>query len=238
MNRTLADTEGILLVNKPQGRTSFSLIRALRKLTGIKKIGHAGTLDPFATGVMVLLIGRNYTRLSDELLFADKEYLAEVCFGVSTDTYDCDGKVVARSKKVPSQEEISKIIDHFQGEIDQIPPMYSAKKVKGKKLYEFARTGESIEREPAKVHVQSTALDYHYPYLTLKVVCSKGTYIRSIAHEMGVMLGCGAHLSKLQRLRSGQFQMEDCIDGRLLDDLEFDVTPHLKTFPVNDFVLN
>src|ERR1700722_14474450 len=124
--------EGLLLVNKPQGKTSFSLIRSLRKLTGVKKIGHAGTLDPFATGVMVILIGKNYTRLSDEFLLSDKEYLAEIYLGVSTDTYDCDGKVVARSKKIPSMEEVQKTLLQFQGEIDQVPPMFSAKKIKGK----------------------------------------------------------------------------------------------------------
>lgn len=226
--------EGILLVDKPQGKTSFSLIRALRKLTGIKKIGHAGTLDPFATGVMVVLIGRDYTRLSDKLLFQDKEYLAEVCFGVTTDTYDCDGKVVARSKKIPSNSEIEEAISSFQGEIDQIPPMYSAKKVGGKKLYELARQGEEIERAPAKVHVQTTFLSYEYPHLRLRVSCSKGTYIRSIAHEMGQLLGCGAHLSQLQRTRSGLFCLEECIDGNLLNEADFDITPYLRPGPNAD----
>lgn len=220
--------EGILLINKPQGRTSFSLIRALRKLTGIKKIGHAGTLDPFATGVMVLLIGKRYTRLSDQLLFEDKEYVAEVSLGVSTDTYDCDGKVVASSKKVPSLEEIESIIAEFQGEIAQIPPMFSAKKVKGKKLYELARQGQTIERQPARVRLSTTLLHYNYPSLSLKVKCSKGTYIRSIAHEMGEKLGCGAHLSQLQRTRSGQFSIEECIDGKLLDIQHFDITAYLR----------
>jgi len=220
--------EGILLVDKPQGRTSFSLIRALRKLTGIRKIGHAGTLDPFATGVMVMLIGRDYTRLSDKLLFQDKEYLAEVNLGVSTDTYDCDGKVVARSKKVPTLEQIEKALEYFQGEIEQIPPMYSAKKVGGKKLYELARKGEEIERKPAIVRVSTTLLTYNYPYLSIKVACSKGTYIRSIAHELGNRLGCGAHLSQLERTRSGQFFIKDCLDGNHLDESDFDITPYLR----------
>lgn len=220
--------EGILLVNKPQGRTSFSLIRSLRKLTGIKKIGHAGTLDPFATGVMVMLIGRDFTRLCDLLLCQDKKYIAEVNLGVSTDTYDCDGKVVARSKKVPELEQIEAAVQYFQGEIDQTPPMYSAKKVNGKKLYELARKGEEIERAPAKVRVETHILSYAYPFLTIMVECSKGTYIRSIAHELGQRLGCGAHLSQLQRTRSGQFRIEECIDGNLLDNSDFDVKPFLK----------
>ncbi len=219
--------EGLLLVNKPQGKTSFSLVRSLRKLTGIEKIGHAGTLDPFATGVMVLLIGRNYTRISDKLLLQDKEYLAEIYYGVSTDTYDCDGKIVARSKKVPSLEEIEKVLLHFQGEIEQIPPMYSAKKIKGKKLYTLARKGEVVERAPAKVWIHTTFLNYNYPRLSLKIACSKGTYIRSFAHELGQLLGCGAHLSKLQRTRSGHFRLEQCIAGELLDQHGFDIIPHL-----------
>lgn len=219
--------EGLLLVNKPQGRTSFSLIRTLRKLTGLKKIGHAGTLDPFATGVMVLLLGREYTRLSDQMLCQDKEYLAEVYFGVTTDTFDCDGKVVARSKKIPLIEEIEHVIAKFQGEIEQIPPMYSAKKVGSKKLYELARKGITIERQPAKVRVQTELLNYTYPHLQVRIACSKGTYIRSIAYEMGQLLGCGAHLSQLQRTRSGKFALEECVDGLLLDQADFDITPYL-----------
>jgi tRNA pseudouridine55 synthase len=219
--------EGFLLINKPEGRTSFSLIRALRKLTGIKKIGHAGTLDPFATGVMIILIGREYTRLSDMLLFQDKEYLANVSLGVSTDTYDCDGKVVARSKKIPTPEEIGTTVAKFQGELEQIPPMYSAKKVQGKKLYELARKGNTIERTPAKVQLTTHILSYAYPNLSLRITCSKGTYIRSVAHEIGQLLGCGAHLSKLKRTRSGSFCLEECIDGNLLDLPGFDITPYL-----------
>ncbi|MCH9626390.1 MAG: tRNA pseudouridine synthase B [Chlamydiales bacterium] len=220
--------EGLLLVNKPQGRTSFSLIRALRKLTGIRKIGHSGTLDPFATGVMVMLIGRAYTRLSDQFLCQDKEYLAEVHLGVNTDTYDCDGKVVARSKKVPTLERITEALAYFQGEIEQIPPMYSAKKVGGKKLYELARKGEEVERLPAKVSVETELLTYAYPHLRLKVACSKGTYIRSIAYELGRRLGCGAHLSQLQRTRSGIYTIDNCLDGNLLDQTGFDITPYLQ----------
>lgn len=222
------DIEGILLVDKPQGKTSFSLIRSLRRLTGIQKIGHAGTLDPFATGVMVILIGRLYTRLSDKLLIQNKEYVAEVSLGVSTDTYDCDGKIVARSKKKPQIVSIEKIIDHFQGEIEQIPPMYSAKKIGGKKLYELARKGIEIERVPLKVTLSTELLSYTYPNLDLKIACSKGTYIRSIAYEIGEKLGCCAHLSKLKRIRSGEFTLNECIDGNLLEEEGFDIRPHIR----------
>lgn len=221
--------EGILLVNKPQGKTSFGLIRQLRRLTGVRKIGHAGTLDPFATGVMVLLIGKEYTTLSNQLLCADKEYLAEVSLGVSTDTYDCDGKVVARSKRIPLAEELCEALQRFQGEIDQIPPMFSAKKVQGRKLYSLARMGESIERPAVRVRVETELLQYDYPKLHIRVACSKGTYIRSIAHELGELLGCGAHLSQLQRIRSGSFCLEECIDGTLLELPAYDVTPFLRS---------
>lgn len=220
------NNEGLLLINKPQGCTSFSLIRSLRKLTGIQKIGHAGTLDPFATGVMVILVGRNMTKLSNLLLFQDKEYLADIALGVSTDSYDCDGNVVARCKKKPSLEEIEEVLSFFQGEIQQIPPMFSAKKVGGKKLYELARKGIEVVREPVKVCVKTELIEYNYPSLKLRVSCSKGTYIRSIAYDLGERLKCCAHLSCLQRVRSGQFTIEDCFDGLLLEDPHFDPTSY------------
>lgn len=220
--------EGLLLVNKPQGRTSFSLIRSLRKLTGVQKIGHTGTLDPFARGVMVLLVGKNYTRLSQKLLCQDKEYMAKIHLGVSTDTYDCDGKVVARSKKIPEIGDIEKALLQFQGEIEQVPPMYSAKKIGGQKLYNLARKGITITRPALKVQVANHLLHYEYPYLSLKIVCSKGTYIRSIAHELGIVLGCGAFLAELLRTRSGSFILEECLDGSHLDNPLFEITPFLK----------
>jgi len=223
--------EGLLLVDKPQGKTSFSLISALRRLTGIKKIGHAGTLDPFATGVMVLLIGRRYTKLADSLLAQNKRYKTQIHLGVSTDTYDCEGTVVAQSKKRPTRDQIEEVVAQFQGEILQVPPMFSAKKVKGEKLYTLARKGITIERKacPVKVHIE--ILDFTYPYLELDISCSKGTYIRSLGHEIGEKLGCGAHLSQLRRLESGAFPIDDCVDGANLYEKEFDVTPYLRSLP-------
>ncbi len=210
--------QGILLINKPKGKTSFSLVRELRKLLNVKKIGHAGTLDPFATGVMVMLIGRDYTRLSDRFLLSDKEYVAQVHLGIVTDTYDCEGQILSRSEKVPSIEDIQQALTFFQGEIEQIPPMFSAKKKQGKKLYELARQGIEIEREPVKINVQTELLSFTYPYLELRVKCSKGTYIRSLAYDLGQKLGCGAHLSNLTRTRSGNFLLENCIDGTQLQE--------------------
>ncbi len=209
--------EGILLVDKSKGPSSFSLVRTLRKRLGVKKIGHAGTLDPFATGVMVMLIGRRYTRLSDQFLCNDKEYRAEVFLGITTDTYDSEGAVIAQSTHIPTLEDIQEALKLFQGEIEQVPPMYSAKKKDGKKLYELARKGIEIERKPVKISLQTQFIRYEYPYLELQIDCSKGTYIRSVAYDLGLKLGCGAHLTNLRRTRSGRFNIEDCISEAELE---------------------
>jgi tRNA pseudouridine55 synthase len=219
----LEPVEGILLVDKAKGRTSFSLVHTLRKRLGVKKIGHAGTLDPFATGVMVMLIGRRYTRLSDQFLCSDKEYLAEVYLGVTTDTYDCEGAETSRSSLIPTLEQVQDALTHFQGEIEQIPPMYSAKKIQGKKLYELARKGQEIARAPVKVKVETHLIRYEYPHLELRFVCSKGTYIRSVGYDLGKLLGCGAHLSNLKRTRSGKFCLEDCVKEEELQSASFNL---------------
>ncbi len=217
MNNEDTTPAGILLVNKPAGITSFHLVALLRKILGVKKIGHAGTLDPFATGVMVMLIGRDYTKLSDQLLTSNKEYIAKVHLGIETDTYDKDGQIVNESPIVPSLNDIEEAIQSFQGEIEQIPPMFSAKKINGKKLYDLARKGEVIERAPCKVTLQTEILSYVYPYLDIRVKCTKGTYIRSIAYDLGRMLGCYGHLTALQRTASGAYLLEKCLDGTLLN---------------------
>lgn len=204
---------GILLVNKPKEKTAFNLVAQLRRLLGVEKIGHAGTLDPFATGVMVMLIGREWTRKSDSFLCADKEYIGTIRLGETTDTYDCDGEVTQRSDRIPTLQEVEKALESFQGEIFQVPPMFSAKKVNGKKLYELARKGQEIPREPVKVSLTTKLCSYNYPEIKISVICSKGTYIRSIAYDLGVMLGCGAHLVQLQRVRSGSFHLADCFEG-------------------------
>ena len=212
---------GILLVNKPKGRTSFSLVAQLRRITGIRTIGHAGTLDPFATGVMVMLIGKAFTRLSQSFLEQDKEYLGKLHLGVATDSYDSEGKVVATSDLIPPLEALKEALSHFQGNILQVPPMFSAKKKGGKKLYELARKGITIEREAQKVTVHTQLISYHYPFMEIYVRCSKGTYIRSIAHDLGQTLSCGAHLCELTRMRSGAFHLKDCIDASVLNNPAF-----------------
>lgn len=209
--------EGILLVNKPIGKTSFSLVASLRRHLGIKKIGHAGTLDPLASGVMVMLVGKNFTRLSDKFIASDKEYRAEISLGISTDTYDSEGKVTSESPLIPTEIEIKECLKKFQGEVLQVPPMFSAKKKNGKKLYELARKGVEVERSAVTVQLETSFISYCYPKLTLHIKCSKGTYVRSIAHDIGLTLGCGAHLTALQRTRSGCFNLDQCVDGTFLD---------------------
>jgi tRNA pseudouridine55 synthase len=223
----LDSIEGILLVDKPKGPSSFRLVQILRKRLGVKKIGHAGTLDPFATGVMVMLIGRRYTRLSDQFLCNDKEYVAEVYLGVTTDTYDAEGTILTQSSLIPTLEQIEAALNTFQGEIEQIPPMFSAKKIQGKKLYELARKGIEVERKAVKVSLQIELIRYTYPFLELRVVCSKGTYIRSLAYDLGLKLGCGAHLTNLKRTRSGQFAIEQCIGEAELNSLSFNLQDKL-----------
>ncbi len=220
-------SNGILLVDKSAGSTSFQIVHLLRRLTGVEKIGHAGTLDPFATGVMVMLIGREYTCRSDEFLFADKEYRAVATLGLATDTYDIEGQPTFRSELIPTQKQVELAISVFQGEVLQVPPMYSAKKIEGKKLCDLARKGIVIERQPVKVTMKTELIRYEYPHLEIAVSCSKGTYIRSLAEDLGKMLGCGAHLSSLCRTRSGHFPLKDCVPQAQLKNPEFDISPYL-----------
>jgi tRNA pseudouridine55 synthase len=158
---------------------------------------------------MVMLVGRTYTKRADEFLHGTKEYIAKVRLGESTDTYDSDGEIQKTSPLLPTLSELELALKEFQGQILQIPPMYSAKKVNGKRLYELARKGIEIERAAKSVCVETTLLDYTYPYLELHVRCSGGTYIRSIAHDLGLKLGCFAHLETLERTQVGPFNLKD-----------------------------
>lgn len=203
--------EGILPIDKPKGRSSFSLIPSLRKKLQVQKIGHSGTLDPIASGVLVFLIGKTYTKLQSQLMKADKEYTAKLVLGVATDTYDIEGKVTHTSLKKPTLENVSQALETFQGEILQVPPMFSAKKHKGKRLYSLARSGVTVAREPVPVWIKVSLQSYSYPYLYLYIHCSSGTYIRSIANDLGNLLGCYAHIEELSRTRCGEFSLSDCI---------------------------
>lgn len=222
-------SEGILIVDKPKGKTSFDLIRRLRRILQVEKIGHAGTLDPMATGVMVILIGKPFTRLSDHFLHHDKEYDAEITLGQATDSYDAEGVITHTSTLIPSLNEVEMAISQFQGTINQIPPMFSAKKVNGKKLYELARKGETIERKPVEVTLRIEFISYSYPILKIKVSCSKGTYIRSLANDLGLNLKTFGTLTALKRTRSGKLTLEKSVDGTALFDTmtASEITPFL-----------
>lgn len=215
--------EGILPIDKPKGKTAFSLVRRLRNFLHVRKIGHAGTLDPFATGVMIMLIGKKYTRLSNSFLNSNKEYLGRICLGIATNTFDCDGEETERSALVPGLSDLNRVLEKFQGNIEQIPPMFSAKKIAGKKLYEYARQGVVVERKPTVVSVEIELINYAYPYIDLKVLCSKGTYIRSLANDIGIALGSGGHLLSLQRTKSGSICLADCLNGNDLFSENFNL---------------
>lgn len=220
-------SKGILLVDKETGTHSFRLVSLLRRLTRVEKIGHAGTLDPFATGLMVMLVGREFTQRSDQFLNSDKEYEATLRFGIATDTYDCDGQITERSTTTPTRAELEMVLGLFQGNILQIPPMFSAKKVAGKKLYDLARSGVTIERQPVRVTVQITLISYDYPDACMRVTCSKGTYIRSLAHDIGRAVGSCAHLVQLRRLRSGAFSVADALPQQVLQP-GFDLSSYFR----------
>lgn len=203
---------GFLNIYKPKGMTSFDVVARLRRVTKIKQIGHTGTLDPFAVGVLPICIGKS-TRLI-EYLDDDKEYLATVQFGKDTDTYDLDGTVTKTYDKKITQEDLISILDDFRGEIEQLPPIYSAIKVNGKKLYEYARNGEEVEIKPRKVFISKLELesfDYEKQEAKILVDCSKGTYIRSIAYDIGQKLDCGGYLTALERTKAGLFNKEHSI---------------------------
>ncbi|MCE5293715.1 MAG: tRNA pseudouridine(55) synthase TruB [Chlamydiales bacterium] len=218
--------EGILLVDKPANMSSFAVVSQARRRLGVKKIGHGGTLDPFATGLLVLLVGRNFTKRADEFLHGDKHYLACLKLGMSTDSFDCEGTAVETSEKVPTKEEIDAVIAQFQGTFDQTPPMFSAKKINGVKLYELARKGQVVERKAVSVTVEITFIRYEYPELEIEVRCSKGTYIRSLAEDIGRALGSFAHLVRLRRLSSGRFSLGDSIAFDSLKNFETTINFH------------
>ena len=205
---TKIDLTGILVVDKEKGFTSHDIVGKVRRQFSIKKVGHAGTLDPNATGVIVLLLGKA-TKLSGQFVEQEKEYIADMKLGVRTDSGDIKGKVISESNVIPEKEEIKRIIGEFVGEIEQTPPMVSAKWVKGERLYKLARKGITVEREPKKITIKEIEiLEEKLPVVVFRTVCSKGTYIRQLADDIGERLGCGAHLTELRRTRSGDFSIE------------------------------
>ncbi|MGB9598655.1 MAG: tRNA pseudouridine(55) synthase TruB, partial [Minisyncoccales bacterium] len=201
---------GFLLVNKPSGLSSHDLVDRLRKITGIKKIGHGGTLDPFAQGLLILGISREFTKRLSFFQKKDKQYIATLKLGFESDTFDREGKIVKKEvKEIPKIEKIKEVLKSFLGEIEQIPPPFSAKKIKGKKLYQFARKGIFLKRKASKIKIyQISILNYRFPFLKIKVKCSAGTYIRSLAFDLGKKLKCGALLEELIRTKIGSFSIK------------------------------
>lgn len=218
---------GFLNVYKPVGKTSHDVVAYFRKLLKIKKIGHTGTLDPFAEGVLPICIG-NSTRLI-EYLPDDKAYLAFVQLGKATDSYDTEGNVIFESDKKVTKEQLVNALTSFEGEIEQLPPMYSAIKVKGKKLYEYAREGKTISVAPRQVTIHKIELknfDEEKQEAQVYIECSKGTYIRSIANDLGQNLCCGGYLTRLIRTKAGKFLVENSIKMQDYKSIEF-VEKHL-----------
>ncbi len=215
---------GFLLIDKPAGITSHDVVDAVRRATGIRKVGHGGTLDPFATGLLVVAVGRNATKQLGEFIGKDKEYEAMMRLGAVSDSQDKDGVITEMPDvTLPSREQLAKAMKAFVGQIKQVPPMYSAKKIKGKKLYELARKGEEVEREPVLISIHSLELMETWPQenrvsrAQFKVHCGSGTYVRTLAHDIGHALGCGAYLTELRRTKIGDLRVKNAVS---LDDLD------------------
>jgi tRNA pseudouridine55 synthase len=226
--------DGAILVDKPAGPTSHDVVDVIRRRFGIKKVGHCGTLDPNATGLLIIVLGRG-TKLSEKLMGDDKVYEGAMKFGEATNSYDADGEITSTQPVPPlTLEQLNKAAAAFVGDLMQTPPMVSAIKKDGVPLYKLARKGIEVAREPRLVHIYNFRFtNYEPPLGRFRIACTKGTYVRSIAHELGQKLGCGAHLATLRRVTSGKF---DVADATSLDDvlklttaeLEKKVMPFLK----------
>jgi tRNA pseudouridine55 synthase len=219
---------GLLVIDKPGGMTSHDVVDRLRRISGERSIGHLGTLDPMATGVLPLLLGK-YTRLAQFFASAEKSYTGTIRLGFSTNTYDAEGEATGPDRweeleKVVNLEAVHRIAAHFHGEIDQMPPPFSAKKIGGTPAYKLARAGKSVELKPARINIMSFAITgLDGPEAQFEMSVSAGGYVRSVAHEMGQKLGCGAHLSRLRRTRAGRFTLEDAHSLETLQMLAGDV---------------
>lgn len=203
--------DGVIVINKPTGQTSHNLVGFTRRLLNIKKVGHTGTLDPDASGVLPICIGRG-TKAADMLTASDKAYRAQFILGMTTDTLDASGEILTEQPVCVTEEQIEEAINGFIGEIEQIPPMFSAIKKDGKKLYELARQGVTIEREKRKViifDIKICEIDMESYAVTIEVACSKGTYIRTLCEDIGMKLGCGAYMNTLVRIKSANFTLEE-----------------------------
>lgn len=226
--------DGALLIDKPAGPTSHDVVDKIRRQFGIKKVGHCGTLDPNATGLLIIVLGRG-TKLSERLMSDDKVYEGTIKFGEATDSYDCDGQIT-ETRPVPplTLDQLNVAATDFIGDIMQTPPMVSAIKKNGVPLYKLARKGVEVEREARLVHVYNFRFtEYAEPLGAFRLACTKGTYVRSVAHELGQKLGCGAHLATLRRSVSGKFDVADALPLEAIlamsqSQLEKRVIPFLK----------
>jgi len=213
MDKASLAVNGFLVLNKPVGITSMDVVRRVKRLTGLRKrVGHGGTLDPLAEGILPICFGQA-TRLMEYLINETKGYRMEVRLGLATDTYDAEGEVVEEvDPSFVTREQVEEALQSFRGTLYQKPPMHSALKKDGRRLYELARQGVEVEREPRQVEVFSLKLlDFKLPFATLESECGRGVYMRSLAHDLGQLLGCGAHISKLVRLRTGSFHLDDAV---------------------------
>lgn len=211
---------GVLVVDKPIGLTSHDVVQIIRRGSGIRRAGHTGTLDPRASGVLVVLVGPA-VRLSEYVSASNKRYQATIRLGSSTDTYDADGAATSPTVSVDdiTEDQFDEALQRFVGTIEQVPPPYSAVKVKGRKAYEMARQGEEVDLEPRTIEVYSLEiLEWAPPEAVVDVYCSSGTYVRSLAHDLGNALGCGAHLIGLRRTKSGRFTLRDAVPLRRLQE--------------------
>jgi tRNA pseudouridine55 synthase len=206
--------DGIIILDKPQGITSFKAVSIVKAIAKVKKAGHAGTLDPAATGILIVCLGKTCKKASDYMA-TDKTYQAEITFGITTDSGDADGKIINSAKADITREMVEKILEKFTGEIEQIPPMVSAIHHNGVRLYELARRGIIVERPPRKITINRITFDSFTaadnPRAVITVDCSKGTYIRTLCEDIGSALGCGAHESMLRRTKSGKFDISQAV---------------------------
>ena len=225
---------GILVIDKPAGWTSHDVVAKLRGILHVKRIGHAGTLDPMATGVLPVFVGRA-TRAVEFAAEREKEYIAGLRLGMVTDTQDCTGTTLETHPVEVTRDQVEAILDRFRGDLQQIPPMYSAVKKNGRKLYELARRGVEVERQPRPVTIhQLELLDQVSPTdYTLRVLCSKGTYVRTLCHDLGQMLGCGASMSSLRRTKAGMFTLSQAITLPQLLDFAKENDPQELLMPVD-----
>ncbi|PWU06581.1 MAG: tRNA pseudouridine(55) synthase TruB [Verrucomicrobia bacterium] len=221
--------EGILLIDKPSGCTSHDVVDRVRKKLKMKRIGHAGTLDPLATGLLIILVGKS-TKASQYLISLDKEYEATLLLGQVTDSQDADGQIMV-TKEVPdfTREQIESVVNAFHGDQYQLPPMFSAKKVNGVPLYKMARKGEEVVREPRFIRISKIQVtDFSSPHVSFAITCSKGTYVRTIAHDIGQKLSCGAHLIQLRRTATDKFRIENALTLESFEDMTLhEIRDHL-----------